>query len=652
MRPTFFAHFCAGEDGESIKPTIRRLQDAGIGGILDYAAEADLESSAPPATATAAADAGAAATAATVADSVSARYSSAIDADCDRNLRLYIDCLAAVRGSALAAAAAGAAPLPASRGSENGFAAIKFTALADPILLERGTALINAFRATFPAPAFPAVRATDGVTPAGLDCMGFSTATALSVPEVEAFLARAFPGCPEQDRRAIAARLDTDGDGSVDAREWALGFTVPQIVALAAQAALDTPIGRLRAAAAAETAVAAGHASAPAAPAHEAKGATAAEDGHATRGWDAEDERRLARLSERLAALAPVAASHQVGLLIDAEQTYFQPLVDAYCIDLQRVYNRDAAVIWSTYQCYLVDAVARVRADLDAGRREGWVWAAKLVRGAYMDTERAYAARHGRPSPVWDNINETHASYARASDIVLDALVTSVNSAVGAYGPGAAAGEPRAALLIASHNQQSLERVAGRLEALTATAHDPAAHAAARDTAATAAAEVAAAGDDAEAGATLAPAEVAAIRGNVCFGQLLGMADHLTYTLARHGLRAFKYVPYGPVMEVMPYLVRRAKENSNMLGGVGAERKMLWRELKRRARVAIGLEKAPAALTTAAAAQQQQQPPAPPGQPLPDQHQQQQATAAAGLLPGAMPVVAAAAIALEHSNNI
>jgi len=105
-------------------------------------------------------------------------------------------------------------------------------------------------------------------------------------------------------------------------------------------------------------------------------------------------------------------------------------------------------------------------------------------------------------------------------------------------------------------------------------------------------------------------------------------------------------------MEVMPYLVRRAKENSNMLGGVGAERKMLWRELKRRARVAIGLEKAPAALTTAAAAQQQQQPPAPPGQPLPDQHQQQQATAAAGLLPGAMPVVAAAAIALEHSNNI
>ena len=70
--------------------------------------------------------------------------------------------------------------------------------------------------------------------------------------------------------------------------------------------------------------------------------------------------------------------------------------------------------------------------------------------------------------------------------------------------------------------------------------------------------------------------------GGVYFGQLLGMADHLTFTLGNAGYRAYKYVPYGPWSEVMPYLIRRAQENSDMLGGVATERSMLWGELKRR----------------------------------------------------------------------
>lgn len=70
--------------------------------------------------------------------------------------------------------------------------------------------------------------------------------------------------------------------------------------------------------------------------------------------------------------------------------------------------------------------------------------------------------------------------------------------------------------------------------------------------------------------------------GGVYFGQLLGMSDHLTFTLGQNGYKAYKYVPYGKVVEVIPYLVRRAQENSNMLGGVGLERKMLWKELVRR----------------------------------------------------------------------
>ena len=71
--------------------------------------------------------------------------------------------------------------------------------------------------------------------------------------------------------------------------------------------------------------------------------------------------------------------------------------------------------------------------------------------------------------------------------------------------------------------------------------------------------------------------------GGVYFGQLLGMADHLTFSLGRHGYNAYKYVPYGPVDEVMPYLIRRAQENSDLMGGVGRERGLLWDEFKRRA---------------------------------------------------------------------
>jgi len=297
--------------------------------------------------------------------------------------------------------------------------------------------------------------------------------------------------------------------------------------------------------------------------------------------WDAEDERRVARVAQRLDSVARAAAAAQVGLLVDAEQTYFQPLIDAFVVDMQRAHNTTAATVWNTYQCYLRDAPARVAADLALAKREGWVWAAKLVRGAYMDTERIRAESLGQPSPVWDTIEQTHASYFATTDLVLDALIASIDASApvvntvassGAGAPAAAAAaetpmnigtssaaaapEPRVALLIASHNQTSLEHVASRLESLASDGIHT-------------------------------PAQVAAVRGNVCFGQLLGMADHLTYTLARHGLRAFKYVPYGPVMDVLPYLIRRAKENSNMLGGVGIERRMLWGEIKRRAAAAL-----------------------------------------------------------------
>ena len=103
-------------------------------------------------------------------------------------------------------------------------------------------------------------------------------------------------------------------------------------------------------------------------------------------------------------------------------------------------------------------------------------------------------------------------------------------------------GRARANILVASHNQRSVEKT---IAAMEENGIDPA-------------------------------------TGGVYFGQLLGMADHLTFTLGNAGYRAYKYVPYGPWSEVMPYLIRRAQENSDMLGGVAMERRMIFGELKRR----------------------------------------------------------------------
>lgn len=262
MRPTFFAHFCAGEDGESIKPTIARLQRSGIGGILDYAAEADLASSP---TATGAFNAAAAA-AANSADSTSAagvntpaaantasamadvsekghpRYSKSVEASCDHHEQLFLKCITAVRDSYDSANTShnhDAAAKVAAKGSEAGFSAIKLTALADPVLLERGTTLVNAFRAVFPAPAFPSAAPAPAT---GVD-LSATAPLRLTAEPLAAFLAATFPALPAPDRAATAARLlasAEDPTAGVSAKDWALGFSLSQIQMLARHAAAGT----------------------------------------------------------------------------------------------------------------------------------------------------------------------------------------------------------------------------------------------------------------------------------------------------------------------------------------------------------------------------------------------------------------------------
>ena len=236
------------------------------------------------------------------------------------------------------------------------------------------------------------------------------------------------------------------------------------------------------------------------------------------------------KMHARLRTLADEAADCGVRLLIDAEQHKFQPAIDSLVIDLQQEYNAFeravAPTIFHTYQCYKKETMGKIKVDLERSQRFGYHFAGKLVRGAYMTHERQRAEEMGYPDPIHETIEDTHNTYDEAVEYLLKKY---------------AENNGKIEVMIASHNQQSIEKAIQLTEKYN-------------------------------------------IDGPVLsFAQLLGMSDNLTNTLGTNGYRAYKYTPYGEVHEVIPYLLRRAQENSGMLKhGGSSELVLLLQELKRR----------------------------------------------------------------------
>jgi len=231
--------------------------------------------------------------------------------------------------------------------------------------------------------------------------------------------------------------------------------------------------------------------------------------------------------------LAREAADCSVRLLIDAEQYRFQSAIDNLVLDLQRNFNAtdktDKPIIYNTYQCYLKDTAERLTTDMERSERHSYHFGAKLVRGAYMEGERALAESLAYESPIHDTIEDTHACYDDSVEYLLRQSKASDK-------------DRKVEVMLASHNQGSIEKAIETMDHLDI---DPQAS-------------------------------------TICFAQLYGMTDNLTYNLGQNGFRAYKYVPYGEVHEVMPYLVRRANENSAIAGGAAKELDMIRAELKRR----------------------------------------------------------------------
>jgi len=230
---------------------------------------------------------------------------------------------------------------------------------------------------------------------------------------------------------------------------------------------------------------------------------------------------KFARAIDRLDRICARASAKGLSLLVDAEQSWFQPMIDLTTLLMEARYNNKRACVWNTYQMYLRDGLTRLKADAAAADGR-FVFGAKLVRGAYMLAESTCAAERQQRNPVHANISATHRAYDSAVELLLD--------------------RPSASLMVASHNAQSLLRTTQLMRDRRISPNDP----------------------------------------RVNFAQLYGMADHLTYGLASRDFRACKYVPFGPVAEVVPYLLRRVHENSGMLGRAAEERHLLAAELRRR----------------------------------------------------------------------
>lgn len=229
------------------------------------------------------------------------------------------------------------------------------------------------------------------------------------------------------------------------------------------------------------------------------------------------------RVKQRLHTICQTAQKENVAIYFDAEESWIQDALDVLVNELMAAYNRQAVVVYNTFQLYRHDRLAYLKQCHTHALQGGYILGAKLVRGAYMEKERERAWKMGYASPIQPDKEATDRDFNDALLYCIDHL-------------------DQIAFCNASHNEQS----ATYLCRLIAERKLPRDHA------------------------------------HIWFAQLYGMSDHISYNLANTGYNAAKYLPYGPVRDVVPYLIRRAQENTSVAGQAGRELSLLQDELRRR----------------------------------------------------------------------
>lgn len=236
------------------------------------------------------------------------------------------------------------------------------------------------------------------------------------------------------------------------------------------------------------------------------------------------EQKEYERLRARLHKLCAAAEAASTGILFDAEETWIQGPLDALIEEMMAHYNKEKAIVYNTYQLYALSRLPKLKADYEKAQQEGYILGAKLVRGAYMEKERERAADMGYPSPIHKDKAAVDKDYNLGLDFCLDRFGKSI------------------AFCAATHNEYSCQYLAEQIVARGL----PKDHK------------------------------------YMFFAQLYGMGEHITFNLANDGYTAAKLIPFGPVKEVIPYLVRRAQENSSVEGQTSRELSIITKEMKRR----------------------------------------------------------------------
>ncbi|KAM1015655.1 hypothetical protein ACFX2J_045174 [Malus domestica] len=244
-----------------------------------------------------------------------------------------------------------------------------------------------------------------------------------------------------------------------------------------------------------------------------------------------EEERDLELVHLRLLKLSQKCAEANVPLSVDAEYTSIQPAIDYLTYSSAIIYNKDDhPIVYGTLQAYLKDAKERLLLATKAADKMGVPMGFKVVRGAYMSSEGKLASSLGCKSPIHDCIEDTHACYNDCASFMLERIANGSD-----------------AVVLATHNMES-----GRLA--MAKAHE---------------------------------IGVGKVHQKLEFAQLYGMAESLSFGLKNSGFQVSKYMPFGPIQLVLPYLLRRAEENRGLLSASSHDRKLTRKELMRRLKAAI-----------------------------------------------------------------
>jgi len=235
------------------------------------------------------------------------------------------------------------------------------------------------------------------------------------------------------------------------------------------------------------------------------------------------EQAEWSRIVNRFDAVCSEAHKKNVALLIDGEESWMQDAADDLVTQMMQKYNKEKCIVFNTLQLYRWDRLDYLKNLHEKAKNEGFFIGIKLVRGAYMEKEIARAIELGYPSPICETKDATDKNYDATVIYMTDHL-------------------DQMSIFAGTHNELSTYKLMNLMEQKAIKSNDD----------------------------------------RIWFGQLYGMSDNISYNLAANGYNVAKYLPFGPVKDVMPYLIRRAEENTSVAGQTSRELQMIKKERKRR----------------------------------------------------------------------